>query len=276
MPLGMPKFAMPPVVETLLAVQFDPLVKMHITDYGLFWRKIRESFPVVQEQPPVPSIMEITPVQPMVISPMQWRLGGEFPLPRVWFKSVGTPTGTAERGIQLQSDRFMQNWMRSEPNQGQYPSYDSNRAEFLKYFGLFTDFITERELGIFTPNQCEITYVNRIAVEGDLDTTFRSCFPSLTPKHSTGFLPARDHVGYTSSFPITGDKGRLHVLIQGPVKLESGLVVMDFRLTARGRPAGPASDQIIDWLDLGRKWVVKGFHCLTSDEMHRKWGYANE
>ncbi len=276
MSLGMPKFAMPPVVETLLAVQFEPLIKMHITDYGLFWLKIRESFPIVQEQPPVPAIIEPA-AQPVAINPMQWRIGGEFQLPRAWFKSAAdSATGTPERIIQLQSDRFMQNWMRSEPNQGQYPSYQHNRTEFLKYFGLFTEFIKDREFGILTPNQCEVTYVNRIAVEGNLDATFRSCFPSLTAKHSTDFLPGSDSVEYMSSFPITGDKGRLHVRIQGPVRLDSGAVIMDFRLTARGTPAGPTTDQIMAWLDLGREWVVRGFHCLTSEQMHRKWGYTND
>ncbi len=277
MPLGMPKFAMPPVVETLLAVQFDPLIKMHITDYGLFWLKIRDSFPIVQEQPTVPAIIEPTSAQPMAINPIQWRIGGELPLPRAWFRSVAdTTAGGAECGIQLQSDRFMQNWVRAESNRGRYPSYDSNREHFLKYFGLFAAFTKDHEIGILTPNQCEITYVNRISIENDLDTTFRSCFPSLTSEHSTKFLPGGDRVGHASSFPISGDNGRLHVLIQGPVRLESGATIIDFRLTARGRPAGASTEQIMAWLDLGREWVVKGFHCLTSKEMHQKWGYTDE
>ena len=277
MTLGMPKFTMPPVVETLLAVQFDPLIKMRITDYGLFWSRIRDSFPVVQEHPPVPSVIESTPAQPMVINPLQWRIGGEFPLPRVWYRSI--PSAAArqgERGVQLQNDRFMQNWMRSEPNSGQYPSYEANRTEFIRYFEIFTDFVNERELGMLMPNQCEITYVNRIPVEGDLNTTFRSCFPSLTAKHSTEFLPRSDSVGFMASYPIAGDRGRLHILIQGPVRLDSGVVVIDFRLTARGAPSGTTGDRIVNWLDLGRQWVVRGFHCLTSEEMHRKWGYKHE
>lgn len=277
MTLGMPKFTMPPVVETLLAVQFDPVIKMRITDYGLFWSKIQASFPVVQEHPPVPSVIESIPAQPMVINPLQWRIGGAFPLPRVWFKSdPSAAVSTGERGIQLQNDRFMQNWMRSGPNKGQYPSYEINREEFLKYFDIFAEFIKERELGILTPNQCEVTYVNRIPIEGDFNVTFQSCFPSLNVKHTTGFLPGNDGVGYMASFPIASDRGRLHILIQGPVTLDSGASVIDFRLTARGAPTGVDHDQIMNWLDLGREWVVRGFHCLTSKIMHEKWGYKHE
>jgi uncharacterized protein (TIGR04255 family) len=278
MTLGMPKFTMPPIVETLLAVQFDPLIKMRITDYGLFWSKIRDAFPIVQEHPPVPSVIEASPAQPMVINPLQWRIGGGFPLPRVWFKGApSAEAATGDRGIQLQTDRFMQNWMRSEPGKGQYPSYEANRTEFLKYFQIFSDFVEERELGPLTPNQCEVTYVNRITIEdGDLNKTFRACFPSLAVRHSTDFLPGSDSTGYMASFPIAGNYGRMHVMINGPVKLDAGDVVIDFRLTARGAPRGAAGGQIVNWLDLGREWVVRGFHCLTSEEMHRKWGYKHE
>ena len=277
MTLGMPKFTMPPVVETLLAVQFDPLIKMRITDYGLFWSRIRDSFPVVQEHPPVPSVIESSPAQPMVINPLQWRIGGGFPLPRVWFKGAQSAVvAKGERGIQLQVDRFMQNWMRSDSKQRRYPSYEANRKEFLKYFEIFTDFAKENELGILRPNQCEVTYVNRIPIEGDLNKTFRGCFPSLAAKHSTEFLPGSDSTGYMASFPIAGNNGRMHIMINGPVKLDTGDVVIDFRLTARGAPRGAASEQIVNWLDLGREWVVRGFHCLTSEEMHRKWGYIHE
>ncbi len=277
MTLGMPKFTMPPVVETLLSVQFAPLIKMRITDYGLFWSKIRDSFPVVEEYPPVPSVIESIPAQPIVINPLQWRFGGSLLLPRAWFKDAPSPVdGRGERGIQLQADRFMQNWMRSGSKQRRYPSYEANRKEFLKYFGIFTDFVKECELGALTPNQCEVTYVNRIPIEGDLDKTFQCCFPSLAAKHTTEFLPGSDSIGYMASFPIAGNKGRMHIMVNGPVKLDSGDLVIDFRLTARGAPGGAVGDQIVDWLDLGREWVVKGFHCLTSEEMHKKWGYKYE
>ncbi len=280
MTLGMPKFTMPPVVETLLAVQFEPLVKMRVTDYGLFWSKISEQFPIVQEHPPVPAVIESTLAQPIVINPMQWRIGGEFRLPRVWYRSsLSLAGGNGERGIQLQNDRFMQNWMRPEQAAERYPSYEVNRADFLKYLGLFAAFVKERDLGTIVPNQCEVTYVNRIPIAGGSNGVhglFAECFPSLAARHSTDFLPETDRIGYMASFPIAGGKGRLHVQIQGPVRLETGAVVIDFRLTARGAPVGTASHPIMDWLDLGREWVVKGFYGLTSAKMHEKWGYKHD
>ena len=279
MTFGMPKFSSPPVVETLLAVQFEPLAQMRVTDYGLFWNLISDEFPVVQEHPPIPAIIESVEAQPMVINPMQWRIGGEFPPPRVWYRSSPENINEAgEHGIQIQKDRFMQNWMRPGHNSGRYPSYESNRADFVKYLTLFKNFLAENKLGELVPNQCEVTYVNRIAVpseRGALHAAYAECFPGLTTGHSTDFLPGSERVMSLASFPIQKDRGWLHIQIHGPVRLATGAAAIDFRLTARGAPLKAASDPVMEWLDLGREWVVRGFHCLTSATMHQKWGYQN-
>ncbi len=281
MAFGMPKFLRPPVVETLLSVQFEPLAQMRVTDYGLFWKRIRDEFPVVQEHPPIPAIIESVETQPMVINPMQWRIGGEFPPPRVWYRSNPENSSDAgEHGIQLQKDRFMQNWMRPGlgDNSGRYPSYESNRADFVKYLTLFKKYLAENNLGELVPNQCEVTYVNRIAVpneRGALHAACAECFPGLTLKNSTDFLPRSDRVMSVVSFPIQQDMGWLHVQIHGPVRLMTGESAIDFRLTARGAPRASEGDPVMEWLDLGREWVVRGFHCLTSATMHQKWGYQN-
>jgi uncharacterized protein (TIGR04255 family) len=273
----LPKFANPPVVETLLGVQFDPLVKMRITDYGLFWDRIRDDFPVVEEHPPLQPAVESPSTRPLVHASAQWRIGGNFPLPRVWYRAVANELAAGQyRGIQLQPDRFMQNWMRSARDSSRYPSYEANRAEFLKYLNIFNKFASDRNLDPLNPNQCEVTYVNRIPLEMELDAVFQYCFPSLTVKRSTDFLPKPESLNYVTSFQMGPGNGRLHVLIRGPVSLEPGGSVIDFRLTARGAPKGRAVDDVMRWLDLGREWVVRGFHCLTSAEMHRKWGYEND
>ena len=39
-----------------------------------------------------------------------------------------------------------------------------------------------------------------------------------------------------------------------------------FQLTARGQ-----AGESFEFLDLGRKWIVKSFAALTTPQMHRVW-----
>jgi hypothetical protein len=48
-----------------------------------------------------------------------------------------------------------------------------------------------------------------------------------------------------------------------------------FTLTARGQPLGTGLAGVLEFLDLGREWIVTGFDELTTPEMHRLWGRHN-
>src|SRR5688572_21037642 len=55
-------FKRPPVVETLLGVQFAALPRLTLPMLGLFWGTIRDQYPVSQVQPPLnPAIEEFPP-----------------------------------------------------------------------------------------------------------------------------------------------------------------------------------------------------------------------
>src|SRR4051794_17684467 len=50
----LPDYDDPPVVETVLGVQFAPLQGWGVPHYGLFWTEIKSEYPSFQIQDPVP------------------------------------------------------------------------------------------------------------------------------------------------------------------------------------------------------------------------------
>ena len=52
--------------------------------------------------------------------------------------------------------------------------------------------------------------------------------------------------------------------------------VLQLDVSATGRPTSSKTPDILEWLDLGREWVVKGFADFTTPEMHMKWRRTND
>ena len=67
----------PPVNEVVVAAYFNPpLSAFHSEHIGLFWEKIKDEFPVVQQHPPLGFSIEMGP----------YDMADElFPMPRYWF-----------------------------------------------------------------------------------------------------------------------------------------------------------------------------------------------
>jgi hypothetical protein len=65
--------------------------------------------------------------------------------------------------------------------------------------------------------------------------------------------------------------GRLHVEATPVRDLESDEELSRLTLTARGASLGKGIDGVLDFLDLGRRHIVKGFASVTTEEMHAKW-----
>ena len=53
-----PKFKNPPVVETVLGVQFRAISKMRMAHCGVYWDRIRQDFPAAEERPVLPPTIE--------------------------------------------------------------------------------------------------------------------------------------------------------------------------------------------------------------------------
>lgn len=262
----LPKFKSPPVIETVLSIQFEPLEALVTSALGRFWDTIRTKYPTFEIRPPLPSLSEqvgTNEYPPATVVGLS-----DESLVRCWFVSKDKRSL-----IQLQSDRLIYNWRRVADGD-QYPTYMSIRPKFEAEWRSFCEFLRGASLGVPAVNQCEVTYVNHIELEGtdgrQLD--IRSVSPLLSQNPAGGFLPSPGVVQWSSVYEMTGQAGRLHVSFKPALRRSDGKRLVILELTARGAPTGRNLASILEWFDLGHEWVVRGFKELTSENLHKEWG----
>jgi len=264
---NLPEYTSPPVIETVLGVQFNPLSDFQIPHFGLYWSRIREQYPSFEIQPPLGSVFEQFG-QKEAQKDVLVRIEKGPPGFRCWFKDQ-----QQTHLIQVQRDRFIVNW-RKVTGDEVYPRYGQFRPRFQTQWDRFCEFLETERIAAPQVNQCEITYVNHLEGEkefksfGDAERiyTLWSALPT------EGFLPSPEAVRFNIRFLLPEQKGRMHVFSEPKLRTRDGKEVLQLTLTCRGTPLSPTSEGILDWFDLGHEWIVRGFTQLTTNEMHQLWG----
>ncbi len=258
---SLPDFASPPLVEVALSVQFEPIEGFTVARFGRLWERYRERFPKTEDQVP------LTPkIETFGKEPTGGRLGVELRRslqPRVWFLNAAET-----ELLQVQSDRFVHNWRKTDAVAPVYPRYESIRATFCDEYESFLSFLKESDLGRPDANQCEVTYVNLVP---------GTDLPGLTvfsDTYSDDFLSGPEVAGITLQYLIRDDeeefRGRLHIKTDTVSHLAKS--AMRLTLTARGAPFENQTEGILRFMDLGREWIVRGFCSITAREQHKTWG----
>ncbi len=173
-----PKFKRPPVIETLLGVQFGPLRSFSIPHFGLFWSQIRSQYPHQEMKPPLgPEVedfgMSVTPggVQVMLTTE---------PDARCWFID-----SSQTQLIQLQRDRFIRNW-RKVTGEETYPEYAVLKPRFEQDWTRFLHFLDDAGIERPEVNLCEATYVNHIPIGVGAETGVDDAQQSLSDAGQEG------------------------------------------------------------------------------------------
>jgi uncharacterized protein (TIGR04255 family) len=273
-PRGLPDFKNPPVTEVALSVQFEPLPALRTIHLGLLWVEFREHFPNLEEHPPrAPTIEEFEVIKP---KKMEVQFQKEIPVLRCWFLNE---SGTEL--IQVQQDRFVFNW-REVGEKREYPRYENVRRKFIEALITFQQFLDREQLGELIPNQCEVTYVNHI-VQGegwDSHGQLEKLFTVWASQYSDSFLREPEEAGFSVRYIIPSEEGppigRLHINVHPAFRREDGMPIIVMSLTARGRPLGVDHDDVLSFLDTGRKWIVRGFTSITTNEIHKIWERCDE
>jgi uncharacterized protein (TIGR04255 family) len=263
----LPDFSHPPVVEVALGLQFEPLPRLDTPAIARFWfEDIRSRFPEWTSAPALPPTIEWfgVPGQPRLI--FGWGPG------QMAGRSIFQDQSKKEL-LQLQQDRFVRNWKKAGADDT-YPRYEKIRASFIDELNALRRFIAEQKLGDLVPTQCEVTYVNHIPLQEARELGQVGFVVSAwSGQFSDNRLSAPETVEIATHHAIVVDGnaiGRLHIAIS-PGYLDSGPLLV-LTLTARGRPAGPSDHQILDFLNLGREQIVRGFASITTPQMHTRWG----
>ena len=251
------RFERPPVVEVVCGVLFGTLTALRTAHVGIFWDRIREEFPLVEEAPPLPPIIERYDPAPS----LEIEVELTPPLARTWFCRPD------RRGlVQLQRDRFVYNWKRSSPDDGQYPSYDQVILDFERLWSEFEAFVKEQQVGPIVVRQLELAYVN-IIPEASIPAGDPVFVDHVPDRSRARFLQAVDGFAWRTSYGLPEGAGRLHVSINSARQADSGEPIRRLDIVARGIGREVGSDPMRSWFDLAHDWIVNGFADVTTANM---------
>jgi uncharacterized protein (TIGR04255 family) len=168
--------------------------------------------------------------------------------------------------VQLQRDRFVYNWRRKSPDDGDYPSYDVVIVEFERLWSAFGEFVAREKLGDLVPRQLELAYVNIMPVDRipEGDQVFVDHARELS---GSRFLPAPESFEWRTSYALPEDSGRLHVLVSTAREIISGAPLRKLDMIARGISNAASSGEMRTWFDLAHEWIVHGFADVTTSSM---------
>jgi len=267
------KFGAPPVVETALSVQFNPLVGFTAAHTGWFWKeyveKLGEGSPNEWKQT----------AEAVRLPQQSEKFGAEdiWTVPRLNVThGVVSPRmqiirGDGERMLQVQDNRFVLNWQKKA---SEYPSYEALLPEFRNMLSAFESFCSEAGFGIPSYNLWEIVYVDQVK-KGTMWNSARDLnliFPQLTiPQVSVRYAPPSDDETFSADwrFSLADRRGRLYVQIRQVRLLPSNEEVIQLTLTARGAVSGTQS--WVEGLNFGHETLRETFLAITSAEAQKLW-----
>jgi uncharacterized protein (TIGR04255 family) len=260
---ALPSFGNPPVVETVLGVQFAAIPGLTNAHLGAFWKTLGKEWPNVTDAPSLDPVYE--------------RFGDERSWGAPHFKLTNDPSTrlqiknvTGDEMIQVQNGRLHLNWLGHGGRE--YPRYSAIRPEFDHVLAGLDGFLRDVGLEERNDNQWEVTYVNHMPK----GTVWEE--PSDWPKLFLGLpgawnAPTRvslEGVHGAWRYEISPKRGRLHIELD-LVRLGSASGTEALRLTLTAR--GPVSQDITldDGLNLGREAIVTSFKEITSPDAHHYW-----
>lgn len=269
---GRYKFDRPPVVETVISLQFKPLENLSSPLVGLFWEQLgRTEWPYVKHNIAVEDATE------------QFGLKQPLQRPQIKLAEVKGPERIQlirkdrHRMIQVQPNRFIHNWLKHGEGDTGYPSYRTLKPEFDEAFKEFSQFVDKNNLGEIQPNQWEVTYVNHIpSGEGELwETTedWISIFEGLghlCPSVSGDLPMTIDRLAVGWAMEIGNAQGRIHALIKSARRQEDDSNMLVLNLTTRGPIDEDRSSD--EGLEIGHRAIVETFVNSTSKKAHNFWG----
>lgn len=257
----LPSYGNPPLVETVLSVQFEPLAKVTAAHLGAFWYARREEWPEVRTQPPIESSFEAFD-ESWSPQRLQLRLTQQ---PEIRVQMVGR-----DRMIQLQRDLLAYNWRRQSES---YPRFENLFLPFKQLFSDFSTFMSSHNLGDIRARQWEVVYINHI-VKGELwerPDQWSSVLPDLLRDSPT--LPEGAALQGLQSqwvFDLPHKQGRLFIeAVPRRTTDKPAQDVLVLRLTARGPINQPS--EVDDGINLGHRLIVQSFDHLVSPTAKSHW-----
>ncbi len=268
----LPDYEKPPVVETVVGVQFEALPGFGNAHLGGFWKTLDST-----EWPAVSDAPRLQPQYERFPESAKWaRIGAHLTLTQDPSTRLQIKNKDENRMIQVQNGRLHFNWLGQTG--GEYPRFENVRREFTWVLQRFIEFVDREGLGDFRPNQWEVTYVNHIPRGTVWETAKDWGFfqPLGSVPTIDGLVHGEDFTGEWS-FVIREQRGRLHIRWQHGLESDpeqEGQEFIRLTLTARGpvEENDDALQPVLAGLDLGRETIVWSFREFMTDEANKHWG----
>lgn len=256
----------PALHEVAMLIQFDRLKAITNVDLLKLWTdtKLRSHYPIAREYSELPPFLE-------VFGETQKRLKSEIapPVFRYNFRSE-----ERQEQFQVQRDRAAFYWQSGSPLQP-YPRLEHVSNKFFRDFDIFTKFIDTNELGSISPNQCALSYRNKIP-RGDLwqkpqefshlVTFCENTRYSIEPLDSVEL----EEVAAMQVYIVKNDMGqpaaRMFVTIG---KSEEEYPTAEIEFVVRGAPASPNRDGIEAFFALARRHANAMFESVCTRELQQ-------
>lgn len=266
-PADLPDFDAPPLDEVVLGVQFDSLVGYQQIKCGEVWALYRDRYPRVEERSPLPPSFEIFGGHAPINSMNQLNLIDGPLHDRFWFLD---PAGS--QLIQFQPDRLLHNW-RNVEGSGIYPHFEAMATAYSNELSLLEEYAGKLEKQALVVNQCEISYINKIAIESDAERALAKWFTLWA-----GSTAEPESVGISLRYVLTRDNGspyaRMFIDCGSGVDTK-GRPTFGLTISIRGTPLEPTVASAMDFMICGRSAIVKKFREITTPYAHEKWGIKN-
>ncbi|HEX3524100.1 MAG TPA: TIGR04255 family protein [Stellaceae bacterium] len=260
-------FGQPPVVEVACSILFATPELLRGAHIGLYWQRIRDAFPQVEEAPPLAPVIE-TQETDVGAGQFAYGFGRLPPLRRTWFISED-----GRNLIQVQEDRFIFNWKKASDDDT-YPRYDTVIERFNQYLAGFLEFLVDLGLGAPTYRQFELIYVNQIPLgTAAVDVSeSRVLVDHARDVSRDRFLPEPESVNWVSIYSLPDHQGRLYATAQS-ARAPDGRRILSLDMTARGISSNTTEAGRRAWFELAHSWITYGFADLTAKDVQDKvWG----
>jgi hypothetical protein len=173
----------------------------------------------------------------------------------------------------MRAGAFVKNW-RATPENDIYPRYSSTRLSFERDLKTFLRFLDANSFPVPDVWKCEVTYVNHF-IRGKEWADFSevgSLIPALSPLATRGPLNHLSQLQALLTYQLPDDFGALQIQLM-PALRADGKELLQLTFTAYGKPKSNGIGDLLDWLDEGRKVIVRGFCDFTSPAAQSKyWG----
>lgn len=259
---SLPSFERPPLIETVLGVQFAPIKGLSTAHLGLFWGQLGESWTRAGEAEALGQLLieeELPSIRldELVVHGQSRRL-------RFLDESK-------TRLLQVENGWLVYNWRRHSDADA-YPRFHQILPEFLALLAKWKSFLAARGLGEMKANLWEVCYVNAIERDSvwEAPADWAEFLPTLlsTPRLTHLGPPTTGAIRWR--FPLPRAVGSLEITLDHVLDPTGEREALRITQVARGR--------LTDLQDLearlraGHETIVQTFEAMTSDTAQRHWG----